>query len=158
MDAASGRRRRARYRKFKRPFLAVWRVGGSRASAGLGKDRFCTSAISASRGRAVWSSYLLKEQFGQLWGYRTPTGARKFFERWREALKWQRLKPYEAFAEMIERHWDGIVSYCTPANKVTLGFVEGLNNKIRVIQRRAYGLRDEEHLRLKIFTCQLPEL
>ena len=59
---------------------------------------------------------LLKEQFGQLWSYRTPSGARKFFERWREALKWQRLKPYEAFAQMIERHWDGIVSYCNPQN------------------------------------------
>jgi len=30
-----------------------------------------------------------------------------------------------------------------------LGFVEGLNNKIRVIQRRGYGFRDEEYLRLK---------
>ncbi len=45
-----------RYRKFKRPFLAVCRVGGGRASAGLGKDRACASAISASPGRAVWSS------------------------------------------------------------------------------------------------------
>ena len=35
---------------------------------------------------------------------------------------------------------------------MALGFVEGLNNKIRVIQRRAYGLRDEEYLRLKILT------
>jgi hypothetical protein len=43
-------------------------------------------------------------------------------------------------------------------NKVSLGFVEGLNNKIRVIQRRAYGLRDEEYLRLKVLTCMLPEL
>jgi len=41
---------------------------------------------------------------------------------------------------------------------VSLGFVEGLNNKIRVIQRRAYGFRDEEYLRLKILTCMLPEL
>jgi len=40
-------------------------------------------------------------------------------------------------------------------NKVALGFVEGLNNKIRVIQRRSYGLRDEEYLRLKILTCML---
>jgi hypothetical protein len=40
--------------------------------------------------------------------------------------------------------------------KVSLGFVEGLNNKIRVIQRRAYGLRDEESLRLKILACMLP--
>ena len=34
----------------------------------------------------------------------------------------------------------------------------GLNNKIRVIQRRAYGLRDQEYLRLKILTCMLPAL
>jgi transposase len=41
---------------------------------------------------------------------------------------------------------------------VALGFVEGLNNKIRVLQRRAYGLRDEEYLRLKVLTYMLPEL
>ncbi len=35
---------------------------------------------------------------------------------------------------MIERHWDGIAAYCKPENKVSLGFVEGLNDKIRVIQ------------------------
>ena len=45
---------------------------------------------------------------------------------------------------MIERHWDGIAAHCAVENKVALGFVEGLNNKVRVIQRRAYGLRDEE--------------
>jgi transposase len=71
-------------------------------------------------------------------------------------LKWQRLKPYEKFAEMIERHWDGIAAYCRPENKFSLGFVEGLNNKIRAIQRRAYGLQDEEYLRLKVLTCMLP--
>ena len=59
---------------------------------------------------------------------------------------------------MIERHWDGIAAFCTPENKVALGFVEGVNNKVRVIQRRAYGLRDEECLRLKPLTCLLPEL
>jgi transposase len=70
----------------------------------------------------------------------------------------KRLKPYEKFAAMVERHWDGIAVYCNPENKVSLGFVEGLNNKIRVIQRRSYGLRDEEYLRLKILTCMLPPL
>lgn len=40
-----------------------------------------------------------------------------------------------------------------PENKVSLGFAECLNNKIRVIQRRAYGLRDEEDPRLKILAC-----
>jgi transposase len=104
------------------------------------------------------TAYLLKESFGQLWDYEREGWARRFFENWRNALKWQRLKPYEKFAALIDRHWDGIAAYCKPENKVSLGFVEGLNNKIRVIQRRAYGLRDEEYLRLKILTCMLPAL
>jgi len=104
------------------------------------------------------TAYLLKESFGQLWSYEREGWARRFFDNWRAALKWQRLKPYEKFAEMIDHHWAGIAAYCQPDNKVSLGFVEGLNNKIRVIQRRSYGLRDEEYLRLKILTCMLPAL
>jgi hypothetical protein len=35
----------------------------------------------------------------------------------------KRLKPYDAFATMIERHWDGIAASCEPDNKVSLGLV-----------------------------------
>jgi len=108
--------------------------------------------------RRLNTAYVLKESFGQLWDYQVEGWARRFFENWRDALKWQRLEPYEKFAAMIDRHWDGIAAFCRPENKVGLGFVEGLNNKIRVIQRRAYGLRDEEYLRLKILTCMLPPI
>lgn len=48
-------------------------------------------------------AYLLKESFGQLWEYLSEAGARRFFERWRDALKWRWLRPYEKFAAMIER-------------------------------------------------------
>jgi hypothetical protein len=51
---------------------------------------------------------------------------------------------------------------CSPVSdyphQIPLGFVEGLNNKIRVIQRRAYGLRDEDYLAFKIMTLGLPPL
>jgi transposase len=103
-------------------------------------------------------AYLLKESFGQLWEYRNELWAWRFFVQWRNALRWQRLEPFERFAWMIAAHWDGIAAYCPEENKVPLGFVEGLNNKIRAIQRRAYGYRDEEYLRLKILTCMLPKL
>ena len=111
-----------------------------------------------SANKRLNTAYVLKESFGQLWSYEREGWARRFFENWRASLKWQRLKPYEKFAAMIDRHWGGIAAYCQPENKVSLGFVEGLNNKIRVIQRRAYGLRNEEYLRLKILTCMLAEL
>lgn len=104
------------------------------------------------------TAYILREQFAQLWEYSSEAWARKFFDNWKTQLRWQRLKPYEEFAAMIERHWDGIAAYCKPENKVALGFVEGLNNKLRVLQRRAYGLRDEEYLKLKILTANLPDL
>lgn len=103
-------------------------------------------------------AHFLWEEFPQLWSYQREGWARKFFENWRNSLKWQRLKPFEQFAKMIDRHWNGIAAYCQAENKVALGFVEGLNNKIRVIQRRAYGLRNEEYLRLKVLTCMLPEI
>ncbi len=124
----------------------------------LSQDGRKNLALLLAANKRLTTAYLLKETFGQLWDYETEGWARKFFENWKGSLKWQRLKPYQQFAEMIERHWDGIAAYCHPENKVALGFVEGLNNKIRVIQRRAYGLRDEEYLRLKILTCMLTEI
>ena len=59
---------------------------------------------------------------------------------------------------MIERHWEGIAAYCHPENKCSLGMVEGLNNKIRVLQHRTYGYRDEEYMKLKIIAAFLPPL
>jgi transposase len=103
------------------------------------------------------TAYLLKESFDQLWSYKSEAWMRKFFENWKSSLKWQRLEPFVKFAEMVERNWEGLAEYCRREEKPSLGFVEGLNTKIRVIQRRAYGLRDEEYLRLKILTSMLPD-
>lgn len=109
--------------------------------------------------RRLNKAYLLKESFDQLWDYWSPGWARRFFDQWKAALRWQRLGPFQKFVKLVEAHWDGIALYCQPENKqVPLGFVEGFNNKIRVLQRRAYGLRDEEYLRLKVLTCMLPEI
>jgi transposase len=114
-------------------------------------------ALLLNANKRLQTAYLLKESFDQFWTYRSETWARKFFENWKDSLKWQRLKPLEEFAAMVDRHWDGIVAHLF-IEDIPLGFVEGLNNKIRVFQRRAYGLRDEEYLRLKVLTCMLPKL
>lgn len=120
------------------------------------KGRVALKLLLAANKR-LNTAYLLKETFGQLWTYSSEGWARRFFENWKAALKWQRLKPYEKFAAMIERHWNGIAAYCLLNTKISLGFVEGLNNKIGATQRRAYGIRDEEYLRLKILTFTLDD-
>ena len=108
--------------------------------------------------RRLCKAYLLKEQFGRLWDCATPEQASRFLLEWMDSLRWQRLEPYRKFARMVVDHWDGIASYCDPGNKVPLGFVEGFNNRIRGLQKRAYGYHDEDYFRLKILTCMLPKL
>ncbi len=106
--------------------------------------------------RRLCKAYLLKEQFSQLWDYKTEIWARKFFENWKQQLRWQKLEPFVKFSEMIDKHWDGIVSHCELKRNIKLGYVEGANNKIKVIQKQAYGYRDDEYLELKILTAFLP--
>ena len=108
--------------------------------------------------RRINTAYLLKESFGQSWNYEREGWGRRFSDKWKASPRSQRLKPCEKFAAMFERHWYGIAAHCKSQNKVPPGFVEELNNKIRIIRRRACGLRGEEYLRLKILTCMLPRI
>jgi transposase len=105
--------------------------------------------------KRLQTAYLLRESFDRLWTYRSEAWMKKFFDNWKASLKWQRLEPFVKFAQMVERNWDGLAEYSRLQVKPPLGFVEGLNTKIRVIQRRSYGIRDEEYLRLKILTSMI---
>jgi hypothetical protein len=71
------------------------------------------------------TAYVLKESFGQLWSYEREGWARRFFENWRASLKWQRLAPYEKFAEMIDRHRSigpsAIAPRCRPQREAPQG-------------------------------------
>ncbi|WDM84469.1 ISL3 family transposase [Xanthomonas cucurbitae] len=128
----------------------------NRENLTLDGRRALTKLLAANK--RLNTAYLLKESFRQLWSYRTERSARDFFERWEQSLRWQRLAPYQKFVRVIERHWNGIAAYCHPDHNVSLGLVEGLNNKIRVIQRSAYGYHDEDFLKLKIIASLLPPL
>ncbi|MEW6104534.1 MAG: ISL3 family transposase [bacterium] len=96
----------------------------------------------------LYKAHLLKESFGHLWSYIYKASALKFWKNWKEQLKWSRLEPYKKFAKMVDKHIDGIITYCD--KKVPLGYIEGTNLKAKNIIRRAYGYRDKEYMKLKI--------
>ena len=93
-------------------------------------------------------AHLLKESFGHLWSYTSKTWAQKFWTSWKDSLKWARLKPYDSFVRMVDKHLDGILAYCD--HKLPLGFIEATNLKAKNIIRRAYGFQDKEYMKLKI--------
>jgi len=93
-------------------------------------------------------AHLLKESFSHLWSYCSKTWAGKFWRLWKDSLKWTRLKPYNRFVRMVDKHLDGILAYCD--HKLPMGFIEATNLKAKNIVRRAYGYRDNEYMKLKI--------
>lgn len=133
-----------------------YKLLSNRANLNVGGRRSLAKLLWTNK--RLDTAYLLKESFGQFWEYQNETWARRFFENWKKSLKWQRLGPFQKFERMIDQHWAGLVSYWHPQYHLPLGLLEGLNNRIRVLQRRADGLRDEEYLGLKVLTCMLPEI
>ena len=108
-------------------------------------------ATSSKRKRRLWDAYAFPMFRPQ------PTVRGVFGDPKARVITLNRRTKKQSAAPVVG-HTRAGTTYCEPENKVSLGFVEGLNNKIRVIQRRAYGLRDEEYLRLKVLTCMLPVL
>ena len=53
------------------------------------------------------------------------------------------------FAQSIERHFHGLLAYFQ--HPISTARVEGINNKIKVLKRKAYGYRDMEYFELKIY-------
>ena len=92
--------------KKRRPSRARKRCCLTRRTSG---QRSQESAAAVGGQQASQHRLLAEGIFGQLWEYNSEAGHGS--SRWHAQLKWQRLKPYEAFAKMIERHWDGLAAY-----------------------------------------------
>jgi len=98
--------------------------------------------------RALFTVYVLKDDLKRLWGYRYTAAARRFWHEWRHRAMVSRIPALRRFVAMLERHLDGILSHCR--YPLHTGLLEGINNKIKVIKRMAYGYRDDAYFFLKI--------
>jgi len=102
-------------------------------------------------------AYTLREKLTRIFDKEhSKKSGRRAIRRWMAAVRNSGLDCFDPFLTTLENRMDLITNYFI--SRSSSGWVEGLNNKIRVLQRRAYGLRDEQYLRLKILTCMLPKL
>jgi transposase len=97
----------------------------------------------------VLRAYELKELFTNFWKYAVPIWAERFFNDWYWAATHSRLEPVIKVAKMLKRYWYGIISYIK--HPVTNATSEGINSKIRVFTKRAYGFRTFEMFRNIVF-------
>ena len=92
--------------------------------------------------------YVLKDDLKHLWDYRYPGAAERFWKGWYSRAMRSRIEPLKRFAKRLKGYLAGIISHCRWPLHTSL--LEGINNKIKVIKRMAYGFRDDEYFFLKI--------
>ena len=98
--------------------------------------------------RALFTVYVLKDDLKALWDYRHPGYAARFWRQWYQRARRSRIAPLMAFARNLARYLPGILAHCRWPLGTNL--IEGINNKIKVIKRIAYGYRDDAYFFLKI--------
>ena len=75
--------------------------------------------------------------------------AKQEIKKWRRRVKASGLKCYESFFTTLDTWLEEITNYFLQRHNS--GFVEGLNNKIKVLKRRCYGIFNLSHLFQRIF-------
>lgn len=91
----------------------------------------------------------LKEDFRTVFETATdPTEAAPLLEAWIVRVEQSGLSALTSFVALLRKRWEHILNYFH--TRLTSGGVEGLNNKIKVVKRCAYGFRDFEHFALRV--------
>lgn len=111
------------------------------------KDRVRLSELLAAN-RALATVYVLKDDLKHLWDYWHTGYARKFWKQWYSRAIRSQIEPLKAFARRLKEYLPGILAHCRWRLHTSL--LEGINNKIKVLKRMAYGYRDDEYFFLKI--------
>ena len=92
-----------------------------------------------------------QEYLATILGQATPDDAPALLDEWLEWAARSRLTPFVKLGRTIRKHAEGILAYLD--TKMTNGPVEGINNKLRVIARRAYGFHSPGALISMLFLC-----
>ena len=93
-------------------------------------------------------AYYLKEELDLLWQETDLKEAESFLNDWCDQATATEVTPLVKFVARLKLHRSGILNWFN--YRISTGPLEGMNNKIKVLKRKAYGYRDMEYFNLKI--------
>ena len=107
-------------------------------------------AFDQLKGQTLKTSraWALKEMFRDFWRSPTEVEAHEYFQSWYAWAIRSRLHPVKKVAQMLKRHLPNILTYFT--HRITNAALEGLNNRIAGLVKKAYGYRNRERFKTDI--------
>ena len=99
------------------------------------------------------TAYYMKEEFRHFWEQESLAEATWFLDDWCRRAEASQLSVLKKMASTFQMHRTGLLNYhrCP----ISTGPLEGVNNKIKTLQRQAYGYRDQEFFQLRIYSIHL---
>lgn len=97
----------------------------------------------------LYAAYLLKEDLRTFWNLPNEEIGAAFLDSWIHQAKSLGLQHFSKLADTLDRHRQGLLSYFK--HRISTGPLEGLNNKIKVLKRQAYGFRDMLYFKLRLY-------
>jgi transposase len=97
----------------------------------------------------LYAAYLLKEDLRTFWNLPNEQLGAAFLDNWIDQADSLSLPHFSKLAETLNRHRQGLLSYFK--HRISTGPLEGLNNKIKVLKRQAYGFRDMVYFKLRLY-------
>jgi transposase len=102
------------------------------------------------RSESLCQAYNLREELTEIFEQElTKAEAREKINQWQEQVRQSGLSCFNPFLTMLDNWMDEITNYFV--KRETSGFVEGINNKIKVLKRRCYGIFNLGHLFQRLF-------
>ncbi len=104
-------------------------------------------------------AYLLKEDFHGFWEYVSAGWAGKYLDRWCTRVMRSKIEPMKKVAKTIRNHKPLILNWFKAKKAFSSGIVEGLNNKVKVATKKAYGFRTYSCIEIALYhqLGKLPE-
>jgi len=96
-------------------------------------------------------SYLLREDFQRFWTYRYAGWARRFLREWCTRTMRSRIEPMKKVARMLRSHEGLILNWFRARGTISAGVTEGLNNKLKLTTRKAYGFRTFDAVKAALY-------
>lgn len=94
---------------------------------------------------AVEQAYRLREQLSDIFEQpQTKVEAKQAIQAWCQRVREEEVKAFEPFLTPVNHWLDEITNYFV--ERQTSGFVEGFNNRIKVLKRRCYGIFDVKRI------------
>jgi transposase len=101
-------------------------------------------------------AYFMKEDLRQFWNQGTKAAAEGHLRLWIAQAQASGIAMLQKFATFLQSHQSGLLAwYDYP---ISTGPLEGTNNKVKTMQRQAYGYRDHEFFKLKILALHEAKL